>query len=113
MTNLKVVIVVRTTSPEERRGWVVASVKKDPPGLLYLRWYVGSAARHEKVDGATYHDAELAQLRLERKLRAASQGFIVPEETDSNKFHRISDAVTAYLADLRLNRRPEKSVKSR
>jgi hypothetical protein len=80
---------------------------------LYLRWYKGSAARYEKVDGATYHDAELAQLRLERKLRAASQGFVVPEETDIAKFHRIPDVIAAYLADLRLNRRPEKSINSK
>ena len=113
MANLKVVVVIRTTSPEGRRGRVVASGKKDPIGPLYLRWYVGSAARHEKVEGATYHDAELAKLRLERKLRAASQGFVVPEETDTKKYHRIPDVIAAYIADLRLNHRPEKSVKSK
>ena len=113
MANLKVVIVVRTTSPEGQRGWVVASGKKDPLGPLYLRWYVGSAARYEKVDGDTYHDAELAKIRLGRKLRATSQGFIVPEENDNKKYHRIPDVIAAYLADLRMNRRPEKSVKSK
>ena|ERR1700688_3993388 len=113
MANLKVVVVIRTTSPEGRRGWVVASGKKDPLGPLYLRWYVGSAARHEKVEGAAYHDAELAKLRVERKLREASQGFVVPEETDTKKYHRIPDVIAAYIADLRLNHRPEKSVKSK
>jgi len=95
MANLKVVVVVRTTSPDGRRGWQPATGKNDPAGPLYLRWYEGSKARHEKVEGTTYEEAELAQLRLERKLRAASQGFVVPDEADAKKFHRVHDCQVA------------------
>jgi hypothetical protein len=56
----------------------------------------------------------MAQMRLERKLKAQSLGFTVHEENaDTKKFHRISDVIAAYLSDLRLNRRPEKTVKGR
>jgi integrase len=113
MANLRVTIVVRTTSPEGKRGWIKANGKTDPPGPLYLRYCQGSKPRYEKA-GATFDEAEMAQMRLERKLKAHSQGFVVPEETaDAKKSHRISDVITAYLADLRLNRRPEKSIKSK
>jgi len=37
MANLKVTIVVRATTPEGRRSWVVANGKTDPPGVYYLR----------------------------------------------------------------------------
>ena len=113
MANLKVSIVVRTTSPEGKRGWVKANGKTDPPGPLYLRHCHGSKPRYEKA-GASFDEAEASKFRLERKLKAESQGFLVPEETvDPKKSHRIPDVITAYLSDLRLNRRPEKSVKSK
>lgn len=53
----------------------------------------------------------MAQIRLERKLKAQSQGFIVPEEIAPEKSDRIVERIAHYLADLRLNRGPEKSVK--
>jgi hypothetical protein len=112
MANLKVIIFVRTTSPEGKRGWVPATGKNDPAGPLYLRWYEGSAARHVKA-GTDYRDAESAKLRLERKLRAQSQGFVVPGDADTRKFHRVVDVIAAYLTDLRENRRPERSIKSK
>ena len=113
MANLKVSVVVRTTGPEGKRGWVKANGKTDPPGPLYLRYCQGSKPRYEKA-GTTFDEAEASRFRLERKLKAQSQGFVVPEETvDPKKSHRIPDVITAYLADLRLNRRPEKSIKSK
>jgi integrase/recombinase XerD len=113
MANLHVTIVVRTTSPEGKRGWVKANGKTDPPGPLYLRHCQGRKPRYEKA-GAIFDEAEASKFRLERKLKAESQGFLVPEETvDPKKSHRIPEVITAYLADLRLNRRPEKSIKSK
>jgi integrase len=113
MANLKVIIVVRTTSPEGKRGWVKANGKTDPAGPLYLRYCQGRKPRYEKA-GTIFDEAEAAKIRLERKLKAQSQGFVLPEETvDAKKSHRISDVIAAYLADLRLNRRPGKSVKSK
>jgi integrase len=113
MANLKVSIVVRTTSPEGKRGWVKANGKTDPPGPLYLRHCQGIKPRYEKA-GASFDEAEASKFRLERKLKAKSLGFLVPEETvGPKKSHRIPDVITAYLADLRLNRRPEKSVRSK
>jgi hypothetical protein len=79
MANLQVSIVVRTTSPEGKRGWVKATGKNDPAGPLYLRWYTGSKPQH-KFAGKHYDEAEAAQLRQQKKLSASSQGFIVPEE---------------------------------
>src|ERR1700693_411903 len=113
MANLHVTIVVRTTSPEGKRGWVKANGKTDPAGPLYLRYCQDSKPRYEKA-GAIFDEAEAAKIRLERNLKAQSQGFFLPEETvDTKKSHRISDVIAAYLADLRLNRRPEKSIKSK
>ncbi len=95
------------------RSWVRATGKSDPPGPLYLRYCSGSTPRSVKA-GDSYDEAAMAQMRLERKLKAQSQGFVAPEETlDAEKSHRISDAIAAYLAGLRLNRRPERSIKSK
>jgi hypothetical protein len=78
MANLKVTIVVRTTSPKGKRSWV-ANGKTDPPGGYYLRHCHGSTPRYIKV-GNFYEEAEMAQMRLERKLKAQSLGFTVDEE---------------------------------
>jgi integrase len=92
---------------------VIANGKTDPPGGYYLRHCQGSSPKYIKV-GNFYDEAEMAQMRLERKLKAQSLGFTVHEENaDSKKFHRIPDIIVAYLSDLRLNRRPEKSIRSR
>jgi integrase len=79
---------------------VVANGKTDPAGPLYLRWYAGSGAKYEKA-GISFHEAEIAQLRLERKLKAQSQGFTVPEEAPVPTSHRCDIVLTAYLAYLR------------
>jgi hypothetical protein len=97
MANLKVSIVVRTTGPDGRRGSVNATGKNDPAGPLYLRWYAGSKPQHKKVDGNSFDEAEAQQLKLEKKLSASSQGFILPEEKDTKKFHRGHDCLDAYL----------------
>jgi integrase len=96
MANLKVTIVVRTTSSDGKRGWVPATGKNDPSGPLYLRWYEGSSAKHQFA-GKFYDEAEAAQLKQERKLKASSQGFILPEEKDTKKFHRGHDVLDSYL----------------
>jgi integrase len=112
MANLHVTIVVRSKR-QGKRSWFKANGKTDPPGVYYLRYCQGSTPRYLKA-GDSYYEAEIAQVRLERKLKAQSQGFIVPEEiVGAGKAHRISDVITAYLADLRLNRRAERSIKSK
>lgn len=112
MANLKVTIVIRTKEGNGKRNYRVANGKTDSPGSFYLSYYQGSTPRYIKA-GDTYDEAELAQIRLERKLLAASQGFTVPDETTAQKSHRIAEVIAAYLADLRLSRRPERSVKSK
>lgn len=112
MANLKVIIVVRTKDAGGNRNWVIANGKTDPPGPLYLRWYERSMHRHTKA-GNSFDEAELAQMRLERKLKAQSQGFVLRDETPGQKFHSIPEVMMAYLADLRLNRRPERSIRSK
>jgi hypothetical protein len=67
MANLKVSIVVRTKDSDGKRGWVPAAGKNDPAGPLYLRYYNGSSPKHVKA-GRFYDEAEVAKLRLERKL---------------------------------------------
>jgi integrase len=114
MSNLKVKIVLRLPA-SKGRGWVEANGKTDPQGTYYLRFYAGSQMKYERVEG-DFHEAELALLRKERKLLAHSQGFVLPDERkpeDAAKLHRIPDVITAYLADLRENRRPEKSIRSK
>jgi hypothetical protein len=44
MANLKVSIVVRTTNPDGKRGWVPATGKNDPVGPLYLRYSLNRRA---------------------------------------------------------------------
>jgi integrase len=113
MANLKVKIVLRLPA-SQGRGWIEANGKADPPGTYYLRFYASSRVKHERVEG-DFHEAELALLRKERKLLAHSQGFVLPDESkpeNAAKLHRIPDVITAYHAELRENRRPEKSVRS-
>ena len=95
MANLQVTICVRIKEGEKRR-WVVANGKTDPAGPLYLRWYAGSSAKYEKA-GDSFHEAEIAQLRLERKLKAQSQGFTVPEEAPVPTSRRCDIVLAAYL----------------
>jgi len=113
MANLRVRIVVRHKK-DGKRSWIVANGKTDPPGTYYLRQSVGSQPKYTRA-GDRFDEAETAKIRLERKLKAESQGFIVPEEisADAKKFHRITDVITTYLSDLRLNRRPAKSIKGK
>lgn len=108
----KVIITVRVKTPDGKRRWVKANGETDPQGSFYLRHCVGRTPKYTHA-GESYAEAELVRIRLDRQLRAAAQGFIVPEEIPTKKFHRITEVVAAYLADLRLNRRPEKSVKSK
>ncbi len=101
MSNLKVTIVVRTKGPDRKRGWVPATGKNDPVGPLYLRYYKGSSPRHIKA-GRFYDEAEVAKLRLERKLKAASMGLEVPHEAGvgSNR-HHWRDCLNCYITALR------------
>jgi len=101
MANLKVSIVVRITDSNGKRGWVPATGKNDPAGPLYLRYYHGSIAKHIKA-GRFYDEAEVAKLRLERKLKAASMGFEVPEEdSKETNLHHWRDCLNSYIALLR------------
>ena len=99
MANLNVTIVVRTKT-DGKRSWVTANGKTDPPGSYYLRYCQGSTPKYIKA-GDNFHEAEIAQLRLERKLKANSQGFSVPEEAPTPSFHSCSSILTSYLAYLR------------
>jgi len=98
VANLKTKIVVRFKTADGKRCWADANGKTDPQGSsYYLRFYEGSKTKHEAVDG-DYHQAELAQIRLDRKLKAASQGFVVPEEPVAEPLkvnHRIQDVIDA------------------
>jgi len=120
MANLHVTIVIRTTSPEGKRGWIRATGKKDPKGPLYLRYCSGSKPRYTKA-GNSFDEAEAAKIRLERKLKAQSQGFVIPEEvpTNAKELHRCKNVVDAYLKHLRNTtkrngrRYSESSIKAR
>jgi hypothetical protein len=90
MANLKVAIK-RRVHVGGKRQWVDAT-SADPAGTFYLRFYSGSKPKHETVEGV-FHDAELAALRLERRLKAHSQGFVLPEEKAIDKPHRISEVI--------------------
>jgi hypothetical protein len=91
-------IVVRATSPEGKRSWVVANGKMNPPRVYYLRHCHGSSPKYIKV-GNFYDEVEIGQMRLERRLKAHSLGFTVHEDNaDIKKFHRITDIIAAYLS---------------
>jgi hypothetical protein len=99
MANLKVVIVVRATD-EGKRNWVPATGKKDPAGPLYLRHYEGGTVRYTKTSD-TYEEAEMAKMRLERKLKAKSQGFVVPEEPVVANARPWRTAIDVYISYLK------------
>jgi integrase len=110
MANLKASIVIRTTSPEGKRGWVKATGKKsDPAGPLYIRYCDGSAPKYVKkfIDseskevevGDSYDLALIAKMKFERKSRAQSLG--VPQApTNSVSRKTISIAVQEYLLEV-------------
>jgi hypothetical protein len=112
MANLRASIVVRTKGP--KRSWLIANGKTDPAGSYYVRYSVGSTPRYEFA-GATYEEAEAKQIKIENRLKAASIGAVLIEDapTDTKKSHRIEDVIAVYLDDLRLNRRPAKSINSK
>ena len=110
MANIRTRIVIRTTTPEGKRSWVVANGKTDPSGSYYIRHCVGDKPRYTHA-GATYQEAELEQVRLERRLKAASIGAVIPEEAPDPRAHRIADVIAAYLLDLSDSRRPLGSIK--
>jgi hypothetical protein len=64
MANLSVKIVLRLPA-SAGRGWVSANGKTDPA----RNFYSGSQMKHERVGGG-FHEAELALVRHERKLKA-------------------------------------------
>lgn len=100
MANLKVTIVVRVAQDGKRR-WVPAKGKGDPSGSYYLRYCQGKIPKYVKVKtGNTYDQAEIACMKLERKLKAQSQGFTVPDSTPDVTQHRITDVIAVYLAKL-------------
>ena len=117
MANLQVTICVRVKQGEKRR-WVVTNGKTDPAGPLYLRWYAASSAKYERA-GNSFDEAELAQMRLERKLKAASIGAVIPDEAPVPKSHRCAAVLIAYLAFLRTTtkrngrRYNERAIKAR
>jgi site-specific recombinase XerD len=101
MANLKCKIVLRS-----QQKYFPATGVSDPPGTYFLRFYQGAKMRHQRV-GPDFRDAEIALLRKERELDAASRGYaLLPEETpDVKKSNRIVDVIEAYLADLKESRR--------
>jgi integrase len=109
MANLKVTIVIRPTTGN--RTPVPANGKTDPPGSYYLRFCVGKVPRFssvKKIMGGsdTFHDAEIAQYKMEQKLLAESQGFTVREEAPvSPEFHRCEEVLKSYLNWLRTTRK--------
>ena len=104
MANLQVTIIIRSTRPTGKRTGSRPTASP-ASGYLLPAHCQGSTPRYIKA-GKFYAEAEMAQKRLEWKLKAASQGFVVPEEaTDPKKALRIPDVITAYLVDLRLSRR--------
>ncbi|HWF39104.1 MAG TPA: hypothetical protein VG322_11325 [Candidatus Acidoferrales bacterium] len=100
MANLKVTIVVRVAQ-NGKRSWLPASGKGDPSGSYYLRYCQGKIPKYVKVKtGNTYDQAEIACMKLERKLKAQSQGFIIPDTAPDVTQHRITDVIAVYLAKL-------------
>lgn len=114
MANRKVTLLVRVYggNPE----WIDAT---PGPGPFYIRWCEGNRVRYRQA-GTNFDDAEIAKAHQEKKLLAASLGFVMPEpESPANavKNHRIVDAITAYIAqiskpDKNGECRPEKSIKA-
>ena len=82
-----------------QRKWIDANGKTDPQGTFYIQFYKGSKTQFECLkDVKDFHEAELALLRFERKLKAASQGFVLPEEPTvvETKNHRHQECIASY-----------------
>jgi len=106
MANLHATIIVRTVRDGHRKFTVVD--KDCGPADYYIRFCMGSKPVTRKA-GSTWEQAELAKLRQESKLRG---GVIVPE-LKPNLAHHVSLTITAYLEQLRENRRPARSIKAK
>jgi integrase len=112
----KVTIVIRTTSPEGKRGWHVATGKNDPDGPLYLRYCVGSQPKYVRaLDIAknpckTVVEAQAAAIRLQRELTIINAGGIVPQAAPAVNAHRIADCITSYITHIQ---KPDKNGECR
>jgi hypothetical protein len=108
MANLRVTIVIRTKI-ENKLRWIPINGKQNlkanpelPKGTFYIRYCAGSRPKLVKA-GDTLDEALAAQIRMQRTLKAQSQGFIVPNEevpADAKKLNRLQDVVDAYIAGI-------------
>jgi hypothetical protein len=110
-------IVVRVTDEATgKRRWVPVTGKRtDPQGSHYLRHCVGSKPQYQHA-GDRYDIALAEKIKLERRLKAAELGAVIPEEPVTKpaaEQHRIDTAIKAYLDDLTESRRPLKILKSK
>lgn len=117
MANLKVSLKIRVTAGGVR-SWVPATGRSiDPKGPFYLCWCEGSTPKFKKA-GDTYEEAQAGQIRQERRLLAASQGFVLPSEpSEGTKTHSLRDTLKHYLKllsrpDNNNEYRPDKSLQS-
>jgi integrase len=125
MANLRATIVIRTKIDNKSR-WVVVDGKRHlkanpelPDGTFYLRYCQGSKPKLVRA-GNTLDEALAAQIRMQRTLKAQSQGFIVPNEevpADAKKLNRLQDVVDAYIVEISKpdnnnECRSQKSIKS-
>src|SRR5579862_9495177 len=94
-------IVVRVTDEATgKRRWVPTNGKKsDQQGSHYLRYCIGSSPRYEYA-GDRYDIALAEKVKLERRLRAASDGAVVIEKVaapPAKSRYRIADVAEAYI----------------
>lgn len=112
----KVTIVIRTTSPDGKRGWCLATGKNDPRGPFYLRHCIGSQPKYVRaLDIAknpckSFVEAQAAKIRLERELKILAAGGIVPQSSAPENQHRIADCIQAYIQDMQ---KPDKNGETR
>lgn len=93
-----------------RRNFYPAPRVPDPSACYWLRYENGGKQSWQRV--GQYDSVLREKLLLERRLAAVAQGFVLPEDRESQQTSRITiqAALDAYLESLRIKNRPQKTI---
>jgi len=101
--------VVESANGRIKPDWVMVDGReeKHPEGAYYLEWREHGKRRRLSV-GKDAAQAQARRLRKRAELNAIANGAtVVPERSDSGDGRRVSDAVTTFLEETKLSKKPK------
>jgi integrase len=100
--------VVLSANGRIKPDWVIVNgiEERHPKGSYYLEWREGSKRVRQSV-GADAANANARRQRKEAELNALNHGIevVTPDNEGRSKQRPISDAITTYLAEIKISRR--------